>query len=75
MMVRGRRDAFVRTAFWKAARGRFTPSINDADLPHDLLARFPGAAVTPMIALLRFLSPLTTRRPRSVRPAPDPQKS
>lgn len=54
------RDAFVRTAFWKAARGRFTPSINDADLPHDLLARFPGAAVTPLIALLRFLSPLTT---------------
>jgi hypothetical protein len=55
------RDAFVRTAFWKGARGRFTRPVADADLPRDLLARFPGEAITALVALLRFLSPLTTR--------------
>jgi hypothetical protein len=54
------RDAFVHTAFWKAARGRFAQPVDEADLPRDLLARFPGEAVTPLVALLRFLSPLTT---------------
>ena len=54
------RDAFVRTAFWKAARGRFAPPVDDADLPRAVLARFGGEPLTQIIALLRFLSPLTT---------------
>jgi hypothetical protein len=54
------RDAFVRTAFWKAARGRFARPIDDTDLPRDLLARFGGEPRSHVIALLRFLSPLTT---------------
>jgi hypothetical protein len=54
------RDAFVRTACWKAGRGRFTPAVDEADLPRDLLVRFAGEASTALIGLLRFLSPLTT---------------
>lgn len=54
------RDAFVRTAFWRAARGRFARPVNDAELPRELLARFPGDASAAMVAMLRFLSPLTT---------------
>jgi hypothetical protein len=54
------RDAFVRTAFWKAARGHFAQPVDEADLPRDLLARFAGEALAEVIALLRLLSPLTT---------------
>jgi hypothetical protein len=54
------RDAFVRTAFWRAARGRFARPVDDTDLPRALLARFPGEASAPLVAMLRFLSPLTT---------------
>ena len=57
------RDAFVRTAFWRAARGRFARPVDEADLPRDLLARFPGDATAPIVAMLRFLSPLTTPSP------------
>jgi hypothetical protein len=54
------REAFVRTAFWRAARGRFARPVDDADLPRALLARFPGDAGVAMVAMLRFLTPLTT---------------
>jgi hypothetical protein len=51
---------FVESRFWRAARGRFQTPIVAADLPRDLLDRFPGHARDRVIALLRFLSPLTT---------------
>jgi hypothetical protein len=54
------RDAFVRTAFWRAARGRFAASVDETDLPRALLARFPGNAAMAVVAMLRFLCPLTT---------------
>jgi hypothetical protein len=54
------RTAFVRTAFWRAARARFVPPLDEATLPATLLARFPGEADTAMVALLRFLTPLST---------------
>jgi hypothetical protein len=54
------RDAFVRSAFWQAVRGRFARPIADGDLPGDLLARFDGEPRAQVLALLRFLSPLTT---------------
>ena len=54
------RDAFVRTAFWKAARGRFGRPVDETAVPQDLLARFEGEPLTRLTALLRFLSPLTT---------------
>jgi hypothetical protein len=54
------REAFVRTAFWRAARGRFARPVDDADLPCALLARFPGDTPGALVAMLRFLTPLTT---------------
>lgn len=54
------RDAFVRTAFWKAARARFARPIDDTDLPRDLLVRFGEEPRTQVIAMLRFLSPVST---------------
>jgi hypothetical protein len=51
---------FVESRFWQAARGQFQTPISAADLPRDLLDRFPGNAHDRVIALLRFLSPLTT---------------
>jgi hypothetical protein len=54
------RDAFVRTAFWKAVRGRFARPVDETAVPQDLLARFEGEPLTRLTALLRLLSPLTT---------------
>ena len=54
------RDAFVRTAFWRAARGRFARPVDEATLPRELLACFSGYGSAPIVAMLRFLSPLTT---------------
>jgi hypothetical protein len=63
------RDAFVRTAFWKAARGRFAQPVDQADLPHDLLARFSGEPLAQVIAFLRFVSPLSTTSASTVHAA------
>lgn len=54
------RTLFAESRFWRAARGRFQTPILAADLPRDLLDRFPGNARDRLIALLRFLSPITT---------------
>jgi transposase-like protein len=54
------REAFVRTPFWRAARARLAAPVDEADLPQALLARFPGEASASLVAMLRFLSPLTT---------------
>jgi hypothetical protein len=54
------RDAFVHTAFWKAARSRFARPVEAADLPRGLLERFGGDAVAQVVATLRVLGPLTT---------------
>jgi hypothetical protein len=63
------RDAFVHTAFWKAARSRFARPVEADDLPCDLLERFDGAAVAQVVAMLRFLSPLTTTSAGTLREA------
>jgi hypothetical protein len=54
------RTGFAQSRFWRAARGRFTGQLRAASLPHVLLGRFPGDAPSRLIALLRFLSPITT---------------
>jgi hypothetical protein len=54
------RDAFVRTAFWKATRARFAPAIAEGDLPGCLLERFTGDGRARVEAMLRLLGPLTT---------------
>ena len=54
------REVFVRTPFWRTAKGRFVPPLQTRALPAGLLERFAGTErPTPLVGLLRFLSPLT----------------
>ena len=52
------RQLFPATSFWRLARGRIVPPVDEAALPGSLLERFAGA--DSLVAVLRFLSPLTT---------------
>jgi hypothetical protein len=54
------RTAFVHTALWRGACGRFVPPVEEIALPYALLERFGGAGAERVLAMLRFLSPLTT---------------
>jgi hypothetical protein len=54
------REAFVESAFWKAARAAFSPPVADAGAPRSLLERFGGEEVERLAALVRFLAPLST---------------
>ena len=58
------RDRFTATPFWQAARARFMPPVVEPLLPAALLERFVGDACDQLLALLRFLGPLTGGRPR-----------
>jgi hypothetical protein len=53
--------AFAQSAFWKAARGLLRSAADTATLPLSLLRCFgePGER-EPMVAALKFLSPITT---------------
>lgn len=53
-------DAFVESDFWREARGDFSTPVEEAELPASLLERFLGSAGQRLLALLRFLAPLTT---------------
>lgn len=54
-------DTFVRTPFWKAARGFLRAPIDESSLPFSLLESFPvNHARRKLLRLLRFISPLTT---------------
>jgi hypothetical protein len=45
--------------FWTGARAAFMPPVDEDRLPAVLLERFAGDATERMLALLRFLAPLT----------------
>jgi hypothetical protein len=51
------RTSFVESHIWRAAA--FMPPIAPIDLPHALLKRFRGDGESRLLALLRFLEPLT----------------
>jgi hypothetical protein len=54
---------FPQTAFWKSARAQLMPPPDEARLPASLLERFGDAGGDDgLLACLRFLSPITTRR-------------
>lgn len=53
------RTLFVRSPFWKAARASVGPAIAASDLPRALFQRFLGAAKEKLLAILRFLSPIS----------------
>ena len=52
------RELFPLTAFWRIARGRVQPPADESSFPGSLLKRFIGT--DPLVAVLRFLLPLTT---------------
>ena len=51
---------FVQSAFWKAARARFMPSVCELTLPLSLCAAFGVDRRDRLLDLLKFLSPITT---------------
>jgi hypothetical protein len=53
-------EAFVRTAFWKAARARFMPPLCEKTLPLSLCDAFDIERRDRLLELLKFLSPITT---------------
>jgi hypothetical protein len=54
------RDAFAKSSYWRATRGRFASPVDVATLPHSLLARFGGTHETRLVCALRLICPLTT---------------
>ena len=58
------RHGFVRSPFWKAARGRLREPVDKDSLPRSLLNAFPGENGKIILsAFLRFILPLTVPRP------------
>jgi hypothetical protein len=61
------REAFLESDFWRVAKALFSPAVVDGEVPSSLLERFgPDDSDARLIALLRFLGPLTT--PKGYRP-------
>jgi len=58
------REAFAASPFWKAAAGQFEKPVECELLPLSLLARFGGDELERLVALLRFLAPLSTASAR-----------
>ncbi len=54
------KTAFIDSDFWKAARALFSPPVNESDSPLCLLERFSHADEERLVALLRFVRPLST---------------
>lgn len=53
-------EIFTHSVFWRAAMAAFMPPVERAELPASLLRRFTGNHQQQLIALLRFISPITT---------------
>lgn len=53
-------NTFVRSSFWKEARARFMPPVCEKALPNSLCARFEIEERGQLVALLKFLAPITT---------------
>ena len=53
------RDTLTVTSFWQIVRAQFMPPVDQDSLPASLIERFTGDGAEPLIALLRFLGPVT----------------
>ena len=53
------RSEFVQTPFWRLAQGRLAKPVTLAALPSSLLERFAGDEAGKLVALLKFLRPLS----------------
>jgi hypothetical protein len=56
------RDSFTATPFWQVARAAFMPPVDQDRLPAALIERFAGDDADRLVALLRFMGPLTGGR-------------
>ena len=56
------RDSFTATPFWKVARAAFMPPVDPGQLPAALIERFAGDDADRLVALLRFMGPITGGR-------------
>lgn len=56
------RDSFTATPFWQIARAAFMPPVEHDRLPASLLDRFGDDSADAIVALLRFLAPITGGR-------------
>jgi hypothetical protein len=54
-------QTFPRTVFWKGARARLLPPIDEQRVPASLLERFVDPTSDGLVACLVFLAPITTR--------------
>jgi len=52
-------STFTSSLFWRAASAAFMPPVDASNLPGSLLDRFCGAAEEKLLALLKFLGPIT----------------
>jgi len=57
------REVFPETPFWRAEGALLVPPLERTLLPAALLERFVGSARERLIALLRFIAPVTTDSP------------
>ena len=55
------REHFARSASWRTQRGRFVPPPDESALPWSLWQRFCAGSHSPLLDLLRFLTPWSTR--------------
>jgi len=53
------RSAFVESPFWQAVQGRLRNPLSVDDLPRSLLRRFGGDECERVIAVLRWIAPIT----------------
>ena len=54
------REVFPATKFWRVAKARFMPPVEEGELPRSLLGAFAGSALAEKLrAALRFLAPIT----------------
>jgi hypothetical protein len=53
-------EVLPETPFWRSASGTLMPPVERSLLPASLLERFAGSAQDRLLALLRWLAPITT---------------
>jgi hypothetical protein len=56
------REGFTATSFWQSARATLMPPVDQDRLPAALIERFAGDDADRLVALLRFMGPLTGGR-------------
>lgn len=54
-------EQFAPSRLWRVARARLMPPVDERTLPWSLWARFTGDGDDPLLGLLRFLTPWSTR--------------